>query len=57
MPAIIAAVPTARSEARNVGPSGDNTMMKYYSILLSGLEINPEDYYFGGTRRSRVVRI
>ena len=31
MPAIIAAVPTARSEARNVGPNDDNTMMKYYN--------------------------
>jgi hypothetical protein len=31
VPAIIAAVPTARSEARNVGPNDDNTMMKYYN--------------------------
>jgi hypothetical protein len=29
VPAITAAVPTARSEARKVGPNDENTMMKY----------------------------
>lgn len=38
MPAIIAAVPTARSEARNVGPNDDNTMMKYYYTPPSAVD-------------------
>lgn len=55
MPAIIAAVPTARSEARNVGPNDDNTMMKYYYTPPSAVDTrlkaksdpqieNPEDF-------------